>query len=358
MTDLSAFRVRLPRRFGRNLAPAGTLHPVSLRVEERLNGISSADMTLPPEDAVPVLGDFVEVFGLRGSLGLYRVTRTAAEAGGPVRCLMEHALTTLADVRLPGSWAADGTRTAAALVTELLAMQHTARWSLDTAHCAAAFRNAKPKLALTRPTLLQAVTAAAEEAGSWLTVCDTSSSPWRLSFREPDSAPASELRLTRSAGRIRWTLDSAGLCNRLYAVGGTGGSTFTVAEVNGGDPWLTDASADVIGAVDGIYTDGTADTPVLLLHRARKVLAARAQPSLVIEADAAELTQLTGEPSDSFAPSGLCRVTLPEQRIAMTERITAVTHPDLIADPARVTLRLGTGSVCAATNSMTAQGRV
>lgn len=333
----------------------GVLHPTALRVEERLNGVSAADMTLPPDDPVPVLGDFIAPEGPQGSLGLYRVTRTTVEAGGAARCLMEHAVSTLADVRLPGSWTADGTKTAAALVSELLAMQHTSRWTLDTARCAAAFRNAKPHLTLTRPTLLQAVFAVSAEVGGLQAVYDTASYPWRLSFTVPESAPSSALRLTRNACGIRWTLDSANVCTRLYAVGGTGTAAFTVAEANGGSPWLEDASSSLIGVIDDVWTDGTADTPALLLQRARRELAARAQPALVIEADAVELAQITGEPLDSFAPGRLCRVALPEQQLAMTERITAVLHPDLMADPARVTLRLGAGSVCAATNSMLAQ---
>ena len=66
--------IPLPRHLDRNLTELGRLHPSRVSMELQMTGLSTARMELTAEDGDVQPGEFMELFWIQGSAGIFRVT--------------------------------------------------------------------------------------------------------------------------------------------------------------------------------------------------------------------------------------------------------------------------------------------
>lgn len=327
--------VRLPRL----LSPDGTercrLSPARLRLEMTLQPLSTAEMTLAADGPAVHVRDLVELYSPTGSAGIFRVTEIEDQPGQTRLVRLEHSLVTLADGVVP---AMSITGTAREVMNALLNHQPEIRWSLGEI--------AVPDTATVLFTcgcqnLLTAFLQLVEllPDGLMLTF-DHSTRPWTLHLKDMGDADACEGRLSRNLSSMRIVKDASALCTRVYPYGaGQGADRISLTPLTGQEHLDSPAMTEW-GCIARTFTAGSIfDTPTLLAV-AEKYLDRHSAPAVSITADAVDLSPVTGETADSFRLGRLCRLALPDVPLLMNERIIAITHPDVIGQPGRVTLTL------------------
>ena len=183
-------RVRMPRLLReaesggrRELREAGRLRPLALEAEMNLYPLSRAEMVLHERDLPLKIHDLVELYGLNGSLGVFRVTAIEREYGRKRRVRLSHGLDTLADAVLANG-AAGGTLAEA--LGQALAAQNSVRWRLGTVEDAGTYDGSAAVESAGARTDLQSTTDA-----SWL-FGDEASASERQSGTSSSSSSSSE----------------------------------------------------------------------------------------------------------------------------------------------------------------------
>jgi len=320
---------------GNRLREKGRLRPAALSAEMNLDAVSHVDMVLKEDDLPVAMHDFVEVYGQNGSLGVFRVANIATDCRKQRRIRLNHALDVFADAVISGEGSISGT---VRQVLERLMEAQTAAvngikcWRLGTVEDSAAcclenrYENALACL----------YDLAAREAEYGYSF-DFSEFPWRLDFLRRSDAVVSEFRLPRNVENCSVTVDDSGLCTRLYLSAETAdadGAPVTALEIHEDAAGKRD-----FGIVEKAAEIRAAEVPDKAEWIAR-YFAQHAQPSVQLEIDGTELNRLTGERLDEMHLGGICRVALPDIGRVFSERIVSVRYPDILRQPARVTVSL------------------
>ena len=327
--------VRLPRL----LNPDGTercrLSPAKLRLEMSLRPLSTAEMTLAEGSPEVHVRDFIELYDTGGSAGVFRVAEIETLPGKTRLLRLEHALSTLADGVVP---AMSLTGTAREVLTSLLSHQSEPRWALGEV---ALPESATVLFTCGCQNLLAALMQLTELLPDGLMFSfDHSTRPWTLHLVEMGDEDACEGRLQRNLASLRITTDASALCTRVYPYGaGQGTERISLMPLTGQEHLDSPAMAEW-GCIARTFTAGSIFDAPTLQAVAEKYLARHSAPAVSITADAVDLSPVTGEAADSFRLGRLCRLALPDFSMLLHERIVAVTHPDLIGQPGRVTLTL------------------
>ena len=326
-------RVRMPRLLReaesggrRELREAGRLRPLALEAEMNLYPLSRAEMVLHERDLPLKIHDLVELYGLNGSLGVFRVTAIEREYGRKRRVRLSHGLDTLADAVLANG-AAGGTLAEA--LGQALAAQNSVRWRLGTVEDAGTYDGTEAG-----DTALAYVTALARQAAGGRLTCDMGEYPWVLGYASDSGRVESEFRLGRNLDDCQMTLDDSLLCTRLRVTAETweDEEPRTVEEVYD-DP----AGQAAWGVIEKcVRLDGVDDRA----GWARQYFARYGQPETQIRISGRELFRLTGERLDETRLGTLCRVALPDHGAVLEERIVSVRYADLLRRPEEVTVCL------------------
>ena len=311
--------IRLPRLLSADLQELCRLSPLSLSLEQRLSPLSTAVMTLPP-DAPPVeTGQFMELYTARGSAGIFRIEQVERSFPSTTRITLAHGLVTLSDGLLITS--ADTTQAAADLFRDILACQSL--WQPGTI--------ALPGDALiTRragtASLLEVLTALMTEYPDYYLSFDQSATPWTLHLLPLSDTVAAEGRLTRNLRSLTIETDRSELCTQLYLPG--------VEEP---------LQADTIsrwGVVSRSLSTDAGLTAEEIASQGARYLELHKEPLITVTMDAFDLCAVTGSTLDRFQLGSLCRICLPEETASLTQRIVALSYPDVYATPEllRITL--------------------
>lgn len=326
---------RCPRLLDQTLREVTRLQPESLTLKQSLTPPHAAEMALPPGERLPGVGQWLELFAPYGSAGLFRVTETVrSPLTGRATVYLEHGMAALGDSLIFGKISlAEGTPLRDAL-TALLSWQHgDRRWLLgDVAEAET------PAMTFERESVLAALERLVSSLSQpVLWDWDFSTAPWTLHLRPAPDTVGTELRPSRNIDAITLDLDRGTLCTRLYPVGKNG---LTIAEVNGGECALTSPDASLYGISEALYQSATAEDAATLMAEAQLALNRRSTPRLMVRVSARDLSVRTKEPLDALRVGRLCRVPLPEEGSVLTERIVAVTWPDVYGRPEEATLEL------------------
>lgn len=323
----------------RLLAPDGSercrLFPISLRLEMQLAPLSTARMTLAPDDAEVNVRDWIELFDENDSTGIFRVTEIETEPGLRRVIHMEHALASLSDSVVP---ATSLTGTAREVLSALLAHQAERRWTLGEMEIDP---DALVLFTCGCQNLLRAVMQFLELLPDGLAFgFDLGTSPWTLHLRALTETAKCEGRLTRNLSSLRISTDSSEICTRVYPYGaGQGTERISLTPLTGQE-YLDSAAAARWGCISRTFTAGSVFDAPTLLAVAEKYLSRHSAPIVSIQADAADLSAITGEQADCFRPGDLCRLALPEYGMVLSERILRVIRPDVIGRPGQAQLVL------------------
>ena len=349
------YSIHLPRLCDRvTLAEIGRLHPVSLSVTENDAPLSTAQMELPLDDHAVQVGQFVELYDAAHSLGFYRISEVHVtyRAGRMQTVYLEHALSTLANDVIFGSIEyKKGDRKARQVIDELLNRQTVKYWQLWTDNPAFAadltyLGQQSEDFLFEDQDLLQALldcAACLEKELTW--AVDMSRFPWRLIPRALPTEVTSEARLSRNVESLKLGYDWSALCTRIYPKGSGGGEdsiTIRDATGSGGKLYIDSDTQGTWGVISQIWTDDTATSADTLFNKAKKQLEKVKNPIVSITLDGHDLSGLTGEPLDSFECGQPCRIAIPENGVSLALRILTIQHPDLVKDPARVSMTIGT----------------
>lgn len=326
---------RLPRLLDQALREVTRLQPESLTLKETLTPPYAAEMALPAGARLPDVGQWLELFAPYGSVGLFRVTETVrSPLTGRATVYLEHGMATLGDSLIFGKINLEAGTPLRQALTALLSWQHgERRWLLGEVAEAET-----PAMTFEHENLLAALERLASSLSQpVLWDWDFSAAPWTLHLRPAPDTVGTELRLSRNIDAIALDLDRSALCTRLYPVGRNG---LTIAEVNGGDCALTAQSASLYGISEALYQSASAESAAVLKAEAQAALNRRCTPRLMARISARDLSAHTKEPLDAIRVGRLCRVPLPKESSALTERIVAVIRPDVYGRPEEASVEL------------------
>ena len=311
--------VRLPRLLDRSMAEIGRLNPSDATVELNLSPLSKATLVLDQHDAVHV-GDYVEMYTIAGSAGVYRVTYVDATFGAESAVELEHGLTTLSDAMMPGKGKASGK--AADVMRQLLACQTDAMWQLGEVEA----QDEDLTWEYDNTNALEGLHNLLKQLPGYALEYDQSKLPWILHLRKLQDDDACECRLNRNLESVSLVTDYSDLC--------------TVLHVSGlADP----LEADTIGTWGRVVRSMDADEKIgetLLRKAGLAYLEEHKNPTITVEMDVFDLCHATGEPFDSFRLGRVCRVCMPAYRQTLRHRVVQVKYNSVYGEPesAKVTL--------------------
>lgn len=141
---------------------------------------------------------------------------------------------------------------------------------------------------------------------------DTSGSPWKLHLKRIDESapPQFYIRAGKNLLQRDFQRPAQDVCTRLYCLGyGEGVNQLTIADVNGGIPYLQSPQAyiDKYGLISRIWVDRRFEDAASLKERGQAILSELQGPRLSVTVSAADLYQMTQADYDK---AELGRITL------------------------------------------------
>lgn len=307
---------KLPR-----IWPSGeALHPVALSIEMNLAPLSTAQMTLPPEESAAV-GQWIELFTPHGSAGIFRVENISTDGNGVRELDLSHGLCSLSDVLLPVK--ATITGTAAQLMAQLLAVQE--RWTVGTVDVP---DDVMLTWEINYSNVLQSVTNLMKELPGYRLDYDQTAEPWVVNIRALEDNDACECRLTRNMTSLEIEEDRSDLCTRLHVIGL---KKPLVLEADTIDTW---------GVVERTLSADRDIPEEQVLISANRQLEKYKNPALTVQISALELAEATGDPFDRFWLGRICRVALPEMQQTVRQRVVQIRYEDPLGRPEEVRISL------------------
>lgn len=127
---------------------------------------------------------------------------------------------------------------------------------------------------------------------------DTSGFPWKLHLKRIDEAapPQFYIRAGKNLLQRDFQRPAQDVCTRLYCLGyGEGINQLTIADVNGGVPYLQSPQAyiDKYGLITRIWVDRRFEDAASLKERGQAILSELQDPRLSVTVSAADLYQMT-----------------------------------------------------------------
>ena len=320
--------LRLPRLLDpQTLRERARLQPVRMRLEQRLNRVATAALTLPRGAESVRLGDLAELFdGAGESAGLFRCYRLELNGRtGGQEAVFEHVMAFLGEEAHTGWSAPEGTSCAAALAS-LLALQAVPRFVSGGADFSVGCA-----YDLEPGSLLDAIRAVgATLPGDWMLRTDCAAFPWTLRLAALSQVPSCELRLRRNILDVRSAADTRGLVTRVYPVGRDG---LTLPE-----GFLDAPSVSEWGVRSRVIRDGSIRRVSHLRAFGQAALSRLSSPALSLRCSAADLSSVTGEPLDRLRLGACCRVCTGPEGPVLTGCVSALTWPDLVSNPSLATV--------------------
>lgn len=338
--------VKRPRLLGSDLKEIAALHPLGLQLSLQTPGVSTATLTLSPDDAEPGMHDWIELYNQNGSVGVYRVTNPVTDFNQQLTLTLRHGIDCLADAVLEAQ--EDYKGAPQALLTRLLNAQKTLvngvkPWVLGT--CAA---TDDIDVNINYPRLSELLNTIEGQLEGYLITYDQTVFPWVLSVIEKPSTVDAEFRLNRNVQTLSRTLNDNEMCTQLILsinsktvkAGVTGTDTIikTYDNAEAQQRWgIIQKTADI--DTSDTLTGDNVTTPEADAWAAR-FLRDHAAPAVQMQITGYELSRITGDTWDETKLGHICRVAVPKYNQSFDERIVAITYPDALGQPDSVTVSL------------------
>ena len=319
---------------GHTLSHRAVLWPVSMGIKRLADGLTTVSMTLPPGSPDIALGDWLRVTTPQDEALVLRVTSVKRDTaqGGAIALSAEHFFGILKDSVTGKTINEEQAEiTAGDALCALLAAQKEPVWTLGRCEFAQALPWSFPNSSIYNN--LSSLTESLEDP-QW--EFDLSALPFRASLVRRPTTTACEMRLSRNISTASITIDRTGMVTRLYPVGN---GELGISAVNGGVPYIERNTAQY-GVIEETVTNSAIDNDAALLAWARAQLARNCVPAVSISITGREISGRTGVALDRLAVGTVCSVALPEEKLTVEARITALEWPDAVAgeEDVRVTL--------------------
>ena len=306
--------IQLPRLLDSSLKEVKRLRPVQMSVNLEIVPLSTASMTLLKDDTVTARS-FVEIYTSIGSVGIFRV-RAPQESYGDetitVEC--EHAITEVADYLIKEDY--EKAMNAQTAMKTLFSHYKGKLWKLGSLTNLSGTVN----VIASYNTVLEAMLAILDQQRDLMMTFDFTASPWTINFTKKGTVVAAEGRLSRNVKSAKVTYDDSNLCTRVYADGLTGTKNNVYGHIDA-------STLSKYGVVEKTVSgsDNKDDTT----RTAKAFLNDNKEPKVSVEIDAADLSQITGEPLDTFEIGKLCRLALPDDDVTIEQHITSLSWDDV-----------------------------
>lgn len=352
---MKGVEVRYPRVCDKDtLQEIGRAHPISLSVTENAEPLSTAAMSVLTTDILLSPGQFVEICDAYGSVGYYRIMHLSQshKRGITQNAELEHAIVTLSDGVINGE--ADfvqGAQNALTVLQNLLNRQPKLYWEIwndsTTAEDIAYLTSQTPAFYFEDEDLLQAVLDFMAQLPDEMQLAfDMSTFPWKLIPQRIPTEPTCEARISRNIEQLTIQYDYEQVCTRIYPKGsGSGESAVTIigaTENPGGLLYIDSDTQGTWGIISKLWSDSEAQDPNTLYTKAKKQLEKVKNPVLSVTMDGQDLAVLTGESLDRFKAGQVIRLVIPEDGVNIAARILTKTTGNLISEPTKVSLTIGT----------------
>lgn len=292
---------------------------------EEINSVSSLSFSLPDTDEK---NEYCQPFYyVRYNGGqLYRIMAPAGTRSdtGSIAYECEHVIATLIDDVLFGAHVVGNlgvyTRDS---IQYVLDRQTEARWVLGECDFSRQF-----EYGWENENLLAALFSIPNRfVDPYMWAYDTSGSPWKLHLKRIDESapPQFYIRAGKNLLQRDFQRPAQDVCTRLYCLGyGEGVNQLTIAEVNGGLPYLQSPQAyiDKYGLITRIWVDRRFEDAASLMERGQAILSELQDPRLSVTVSAADLYQMTQADYDK---AEIGRITLLADDDIKTY-ITGITH--------------------------------
>ena len=317
-------RVRLPRLLDSSFGEKARIQPTAFSLARNLRETSTAQMTIVGDDVA--MRDWMELYTLNGSAGLYRVTQIDSTPRRETALTLRHGIDTLSDDVWADQTDFDGT--VDEFLADLLDQQTTALWQLGECDDTSDYK----KSGINYTRLSELFWGLADERLGYYYTFDFTTTPWTVSLKALPQTVASEFRLARNVESMVIRRTDAEMCNKLYLSVNTKGTPTLQTYENA----ASQALYGLIVKTADIDTEDVADPAAW----AADFLARRASPTVQITIGGYELSRVTGETYDEMSVGKMCRVALPSIPEIITETIVTVNFPDVLGEPERVTVEL------------------
>lgn len=309
------------------------LYPTAANLHLKLNGISQSGLTMEPADKELDMHAFVEIYTVKGSAGIYRVTNPSHRAGVSSTYTLQHAIDTLNDCL----WKAqtDFKGTARAFLQGVLACQNDVYWQLGTCEDSGQYKKTGINYDKALDLLLEFATSRLDYYLNF----DFTTWPWTLHWKALPMDVRAEWRARRNVRSCSITKNDAEQCTRLY---------YTVSPPEGqeADPTvhvLNNLAAQARPGVGIIEKAITIDADVVAdpAAEAQRYLADHEYPGVQVTVDGYEYYRQTGDSLDCFDLGILTRC-LVEGIGPVRERLVGLVYPDLLDDGEHVSAEMAT----------------
>lgn len=312
----------MPTRWENGAATGERLHPLKYALTLSEEPLSTAKLTLMPDEPVAVL-DFYELFTPTESAGIFRVASIGRDYRTGMRtATLERGECVLGDTLVPGA----GTTfsgTMAEAVDELLSYQPTQMWQAGTIEA-----TADVYLQIGEKTILNMLLSMMGSAPNYHLEFDQSAYPWTVNIRANATTPTSEGRLGRNITGCSISYDTSDMCTRVLSDKLTDGHLDS--------PHINDYAQIFEQTI--VLDEAATDAQNIAV--AQSYMANRDTPVISIDIDARGLYAVTGVTIDRFRLSQLFRLALPEYGITENQRIIEMTWRDMLANPEAISLVL------------------
>ena len=285
----------------------------SITERQELNKIYSLNFCLPDDDDKVRYCEPLHYVVYGESKQTYRIVKQSRQNSetGQITYECEHAITTLVDNLLFGSYIYGGAGTHTREVIEwLLDKQSVKNWVLGECDFDAAF-----EYCWEQENLLNALYSIPKPfADPYMWTFDCSVYPWRINLKRIDvnAIPGYYIRAKRNLLGSGVNADNTEICTRIYPLGyGEGVNQLTIKEANNGIPYL-EAPASIIaqyGIVERVLVDRSFENAESLKAYAQTMLDNLSTPSYERTFDVVDLYPLTGTDIDNAEVGRICRMT-------------------------------------------------
>ena len=326
-------RVPYPRLLKDNGDFDRTIIPVSASINLRITPLSYASLDLPMHETIEERS-YIELFTPFGSAGVFRV-RSPSDTYGEgmiTTAELEHAIVEVGDYVVRTKY--DEMMAAGTAMQTIFSHYRGSRWQLGSV---AAMGTGQIAVQADHVRVLEAMLALLDQCPSCMLSFDFSTKPWTVSVVSRGTVVSAEGRLSRNVNGARIIYDDTELCTRAYyeistsSAGGEPGSTWTSMDAD---------TINVYGVVERDVPAGTDLTPAEAQRVVTEYLRKHKHPRISVEINAEELSNITGEPWDTFTVGKLFRLSLPDYNKTVEQTVTAVAWGDVYSNPYDMTVSL------------------
>lgn len=317
-----------PVLLDKDFKPVAPLHPMEFSANIELIPVSSIQMTIPSDGAVPNVRDWIRA-EVGDNMAIWRVASVSKTYGNGIEITAEHGIVALQDSLIPkktpqaedededsASEPLTVTGSLRAVIEEMLSYQSKTMWRLGSC-----IDVGSVTIEYSGNEVLKTIV---DLTTGYLLTFDQSQTPWTMNVSRIEGEASCEARISRNINGVTISTDSSELCTRAVN-----------EELSGGY-----MDADTVSKYGVIAKQVESSETESIENVCRAYLEAHKEPAYSIDMDALVLSEITHEPMDAFVIGKMCRIVLPE--IVLVKCITSISYKGLISTPEQVTMTLAT----------------